>query len=77
METSIIVFGRLADIIGNNNIVVTNSGNTDSLMKELKQLYPELDEIKFLMAVDKKTVTENTFLNSSNIIALLPPFSGG
>jgi sulfur-carrier protein len=32
---------------------------------------------KFVVAVDKKTITENTMLNDHCTVALLPPFSGG
>lgn len=77
MEANIIVFGRLADIIGSDNLVVADTGDTDSLMKELKRRHPALNDTKFLIAVDKKMVTGNILLNSSSTIALLPPFSGG
>lgn len=77
MDTSIIVFGQLTDIIGNNHLVVTNTVDTDSLMKELKKNYPALEGCQFIIAVDKKLVIGNTLLYTNNTIALLPAFSGG
>lgn len=51
--------------------------NTRELEDNLFDLYPELREYNFRMAVDKKLVNDNTPLNGSEEIALLPPFSGG
>jgi molybdopterin synthase sulfur carrier subunit len=40
-------------------------------------MYPSLADAKYLIAVDKQTVTGNTILKEGSMIALLPPFSGG
>ena len=77
MKISIIVFGQLTDIIGNDNLVVSDTKDTDSLMEQLHKLYPALTDTKFLIAVDKQLITANTILTNNNTIALLPPFSGG
>lgn len=77
MKINIIVFGQLTDIIGNDNLVVSDTKNTDSLMEQLHKLYPALADTKFLMAVDKQLITANTILTNNSTIALLPPFSGG
>lgn len=77
MKINIIVFGQLTDIIGNDNLVVSDTKNTDSLMEQLHKLYPALADTKFLVAVDKQLITANTILTNNSTIALLPPFSGG
>ena len=77
MKISIIVFGQLTDIIGNDNLVVSDTKDTDSLMEQLHKLYPALADTKFLVAVDKQLITANTILTNNSTIALLPPFSGG
>ena len=77
MKINIIVFGQLTDIIGNDNLVVSDTKDTDSLMEQLHKLYPALADIKFLTAVDKQLITANTILTNNSTIALLPPFSGG
>ena len=77
MKINIIVFGQLTEIIGNDNLVVSDTKNTDSLMEQLHKLYPALADTKFLMAVDKQLITANTILTNNSTIALLPPFSGG
>ena len=51
--------------------------DTNALVKELHILYPALAGAKYVIAVDKKVVNENTTLAENSIVALLPPFSGG
>ena len=76
MSVNIIIFGRLTDIVG-SSLVLGNVADTNSLVKELHILYPALAEAKYVIAVDKKLVNENTTLSENSIVALLPPFSGG
>lgn len=76
MSLKIILFGHLADIAG-NIISVENASDTDSLVKALHNKYPALADKKYVIAVDKQVVNENTVLKNDNVVALLPPFSGG
>lgn len=76
MALNIIIFGQLADITG-SNIIIENMADTDSLLKKLISLFPPLASTKFVVAVDKQTIKENTILNNNSSVALLPPFSGG
>ena len=71
------IFGRLTDIIKSNTLTLTGTTDTKGLVDELKKQYPALSQAKYILAVDKQTVTENTILKDGSIVALLPPFSGG
>ncbi len=73
----IIVFGQLTEITGNEHIPMNGFADTNSVIAELNKTYPELVRAKYLIAVDKNVVTENTTLTDKSIVALLPPFSGG
>ena len=75
MSLKVIMFGRLADIAGNT--VSVNALDTDSLITILHKDYPALANTKYLIAVDKQIINENTVLNNNSTVALLPPFSGG
>lgn len=77
MTTRIIVFGQLADIINSSELALDNIRDTDSVVEELNNRYPALVSTKYMIAVDKQTVTENTILKEGSTVALLPPFSGG
>ena len=76
MPVNIIIFGQLTDITG-NSILLDNIADTDSLIKELNNLYPALVDIKYMIAVNKQVVNKNTLLKDNCTVALLPPFSGG
>ena len=76
MSIKIILFGKLADIAG-NSVSVKNVADTDSLVNALHKDYPAFANTKYVIAVDKQVIKENTILNNNSTVALLPPFSGG
>ena len=76
MSVKIILFGKLADIAG-GSVSVDNVADTDSLVDSLNKHYPELATAKYVIAVDRQVIKENTVLSKKSIVALLPPFSGG
>jgi molybdopterin converting factor small subunit len=77
MKIKILVFGQLSEIINASELALLAVNNTDELNKKLFELYPKLNEIKFILAVNKKIIHKNIPLNHEDIVALLPPFSGG
>lgn len=72
----VLFFGKLVDIAG-SSLVLNNVTSTDELLEQLRLQYPALAAEKYIVAVDKKTITENTSLTDNCTVALLPPFSGG
>ena len=76
MSLKIIMFGKLVDIAG-NFVSVDGAKDTDSLVNLLNKSYPALTNIKYVIAVNKKVISQNTVLDTNSEIALLPPFSGG
>jgi len=77
MPIQIMIFGQLTDIINSNELTFTGIADTNSLVSELNKRYPSLAGTRYMMAVNKQTVTANTVLKEDSIVALLPPFSGG
>jgi sulfur-carrier protein len=77
MAIRIMIFGRLTDIINSNELTLAGIDDTNSLVSELNKLYPSLAGNRYVMAVNKQTITTNTVLKEDSIVALLPPFSGG
>ena len=73
----IIFFGQLADIAGKSNIQMEGITGTDTLKATLEADFPGLKQVKYMLAVDKKMITSNTALTGCEMIALMPPFSGG
>ncbi len=77
MEINLLSFGQIADIVGKQEIKIAAIVNTDDLFKNLLELFPALESVKFVMAVNKQVIQKNTLLNQNDTVALLPPFSGG
>jgi molybdopterin synthase sulfur carrier subunit len=73
----IIPFGKLADILEHKAVLVDHILDTDGLRQALERQFPQIIHIQYLVAVNRKIVTENTILDDDATIALLPPFSGG
>lgn len=76
MSIQVLFFGKLVEIAGASS-VVHNAKTTNELLDQLRLQYPPLAAEKYIVAVDKKTITENTTLTDNCTVALLPPFSGG
>lgn len=74
---NIMIFGQLEDVTGSSVISVENSADTEMLLQRLYAQYPLLKEKKFLVAVNKKIVTQKIAIGEQAEVALLPPFSGG
>lgn len=77
MQVNILIFGQLTDIIGVSRLTLKDISTSDELRGILIQRYPTLAHVKYVVAVDKKVIDENTQLLDSCTVALLPPFSGG
>lgn len=76
MQVNIIIFGQLCELLG-ENLVLNDITDTNSLTETLNKRFPKLADSKYVMAVNKKVVTENISLTNNSTVALLPPFSGG
>lgn len=76
MAVEVLFFGKLVEIAG-PSLTIDDVKTTDELLEKLRLQYPLLAAEKYVVAVDKKTITENTSLTKSSTVALLPPFSGG
>lgn len=75
MEIKIISFGQIAEITGKEFML--EATGLDSLKLSLIQKFPELSDKKFAFAVNRKLVQENINLNQNDVVALMPPYSGG
>jgi len=71
------MFGVVAEKTGESSLDIPFVIDTKQLTALLFEKYPQLDGIKFALAVDKQIVHENIPLHEGAEVALLPPFSGG
>jgi molybdopterin synthase sulfur carrier subunit len=77
MKVNVLSFGQVADIINTSSFNMSNVADIDTLKQLLEDKFPQLKEINYAIAVDKKVATGNVVLQDKSVVALLPPFSGG
>ncbi|MEI2695281.1 MAG: MoaD/ThiS family protein [Saprospiraceae bacterium] len=77
MNIKILAFGQIAELIGKSDWSVKEINNTDELRQTLAEQFPNLIDINYSIAVNKKIIQINTPLCFDDTVALLPQFSGG
>ena len=77
MAITIHFFGSLVDITGQSKKELNILRDTDSLNLQLQKEYPALVSTKYFIAVNQQMIKINRELNNGDIVALMPPFSGG
>lgn len=77
MEIEIISFGKIAEFMANQQLTVEGVETTSQLKSFLEQKFPQLVAIKYKLALNKTIIQETTALKSGDVVALMPPFSGG
>jgi len=77
MSVTVQLFGQFIEMVGSNTLQVEDVQDTNQLRLKLETLYPALQSIPYLVAVNKDITTGNAVLEPTAVIALLPPYSGG
>ncbi len=76
MAIQVLFFGQLTEIAG-NAVGVPVATTLRVLEQELWRQFPLLKEKKYAVSVNQKMVAGDMPLTDGDIVALLPPFSGG
>ena len=76
MAVKIKLYGQLKQIAGESEIII-EAADTDGLMKEIAGRFPMIENLTYLIAVDRNIVQTNTCIKAGQELALLPPYSGG
>lgn len=77
MEIEIISFGKIAEFLKNQQLMLNGIEDSEQLKLYLEKLYPDLKGIKYKLAVNKTLIQQNTILKNKDEVAIMPPFSGG
>lgn len=75
MEIKVLAFGQISEITGKEFIL--EGYDITSFKRALFVKFPSLIDKKFEIAVNKKITVENIDLMQNDVIALMPPYSGG
>ncbi len=80
MNITILLFGILRDIIGDNrlNKAVTLNATLEDLRQDLAKEFPELNNYKnYSIAVNEIYAERDYIIKENDVVALIPPVSGG
>lgn len=77
MQIKIMVFGPLQDITGWQEQTLENILDSEILVEELENNFPELKNMEFRIALNRNLIEQKTLFQDQDEVALLPPFSGG
>lgn len=77
MEIEVISFGKIAEFLPQQKISIVNISDTDELRVYLEKIFPDLAGTKYKLALNKNIVQVKTEINNNDVVAIMPPFSGG
>lgn len=80
MNLQILLFGISTDLVGATSINVSLPLDSSvlNLKNRIKEEYPKLSEINsYAIAVNESYASNETFLKENDVVAIIPPVSGG
>jgi len=80
MQIEILLFGILRDVIGNDTLrkEVVLGSTLQNLKEELAAAYPNLSQYKnYSVAVNEVYAKSDYTIKENDVVALIPPVSGG
>ena len=80
MNITVLFFGITTDLVGKTTIsyAIENTTSVKNLKKILIADYPNLKNIDdFAIAVNEEYATNEVLLNNNDVVAIIPPVSGG
>ncbi|MDH5827011.1 MoaD/ThiS family protein [Sphingobacterium faecium] len=75
MMIKVLTFGKISELLGPE--FSANATDTDNLIASLMEKHKTLNNQTVLIAVNNAIVQHNTPLKEHDIVALMPPYSGG
>lgn len=80
MKINTLFFGIVTDLVGTNqqDFIVDENTSVANFKLILKEKYPKLENINsYAIAVNETYVNDVDILKDSDIVAIIPPVSGG
>jgi molybdopterin converting factor subunit 1 len=80
MEIKILFFGITTDLVGTSNldVVLSDASTVLDFKNLLKKKYPQLENLDaYTIAVNEVYAEDDLILKESDVVAIIPPVSGG
>ncbi|QOY34129.1 molybdopterin converting factor subunit 1 [Anaerobacillus isosaccharinicus] len=74
----VLFFAELEEIVGSRELTIEKEEMTVPKLKEfLKEQFPTLPVDRAMMAINEEYVEETDIVKANDIVAFIPPVSGG
>lgn len=77
MQMELLFFGSLTDVTSVDRLIVEEMADTEQLKAYLEERYPALRTAKYFIAVNQQMIQQVHPLQPGDVVAFMPPFSGG
>ena len=77
MEITVLFFGLLAEAVGTEKMTLKGVADTDILIRHLGDIHPSMCDKKYRIALNTRIINGKAMLSEGDVVAFLPPFSGG
>ena len=80
INIQLLLFGITTDLLGTSLLEVTlqQHASVKNLKENLLKTYPQLENINsYAIAVNEEYASDEMVLNENDVIAIIPPVSGG
>lgn len=77
MQIELLFFGSLTDATTQSRLIVENMADTEQLKAYLEEKYPALQTARYFIAVNQQMIQQAHPLGPGDVVAFMPPFSGG
>jgi|TARA_R110001632_G_scaffold44744_2_gene113627 molybdopterin converting factor subunit 1 len=80
MNLQVLLFGISTDLVGATNLSFSLSPSSSVLQfkEQMQEKYPQLSQINsYAIAVNESYASDETVLKENDVIAIIPPVSGG
>lgn len=80
MNITVLFFGISSDLVTENKVDLTldKTISIAEFRTHLQEVYPALENIKtYALAVNEAYATDDVLLKSNDVVAIIPPVSGG
>ena len=80
MKLTILLFGISTDLVGSSSLefVLPSNSSVGDFKELLQKKYSNLTQLNsYAIAVNESYADNNTLLNENDVVAIIPPVSGG
>ncbi|TDQ28844.1 molybdopterin converting factor subunit 1 [Tenacibaculum caenipelagi] len=80
MKTTLLLFGIAADLAGNSSLTIElpNKSTIASFKEFLSAEFPEFQKMSsYAVAINESYATDEALIQENDVIAIIPPVSGG